>query len=61
MVSFLMFKSLSHFEAWCEGVFSFFLAVLSGLWDFSSPTRDPTWVLGIESVEGPLDHQGIPL
>ena len=29
----------------------FFLAVLHGLWDLSSPTKDRTWTLGSESVE----------
>ena len=35
----------------------FFLAMLCGLWDLSSATRD--WTQTAESQ--PLDHQGIPI
>ena len=45
----------------CEGLFYFsfidfffffqFLAVLYSLWDFSSPSRDQTQILGSEGME----------
>ena len=36
------------------------VAVLSGLWNLSSPTRDFTHTLAVEAQSpNPLDHQGI--
>ena len=44
-----------------------FLAMLCGLWDPSSPTRDPTsptrgwaWAPAVEAESYSLDHEGIP-
>ena len=34
----------------------FFLAVMAGMWDLSSPTRDRTWA----PCGGSKDHQGFP-
>ena len=38
-------------NAWLKGLFFFFPAMLRGLWELSSLTRDQTWALGSESVE----------
>ena len=45
----------------------FFLAMLCGLWDLRSPTRDATsptkgwaWAPAVEAESYPLDHEGIP-
>ena len=45
----------------------FFLAMLCGLWNLSSPTSDRTsptkgsaWAPAVEAQSYPLDHEGIP-
>ena len=54
LVSHVLFTSLYRLR-----FFPFFLVVLRGSWDLSSPTRDQTWDPVSESTKSyPLDHQG---
>ena len=46
---YLLFSGAFGLFVWLVGWF--FLAMLYGLWDLSSPTRDRTWALGSESME----------
>ena len=51
----------SHLLMCPQNVLNYFLAMLKGMWDLSSPTRDQTYVHRRGSTESqPLDHQGIP-
>ena len=67
-----MFKGCAYISFWLDiylrnMMLFFFLAMLCGLWDLSSPTRDATsptkgwaWAPAVEAESYPLDHEGIP-